>query len=106
VPWLDPSLSLRWGPYTKLDGAEQSAIVTATIAAKKNGIITTRMAVEKVARIFNVENVDAALTALEEEKAKNQATALAIANATKPKENPATEESAKDDPPPEPKNEE
>jgi hypothetical protein len=67
VPWLEPSLSLRWGPYAKLDGDEQSKIVTATIAAKDAGICTTRQAVEKVAPVFGTENVDAVLAALEKE---------------------------------------
>lgn len=76
MPWLEPSLSLRWGSYSKLDGDEQVKIVTATIQAKKEGICTTRQAVEKVAAIFGTENVDAVLEALEEEAADRAAKAL------------------------------
>lgn len=74
--WLEPSLSLRWGSYSKLDGDEQVKIVQATIQAKKEGICTTRQAVEKVAPIFGTENVDAVLQALEEEAADRAAKAL------------------------------
>ena len=76
MPWLEPSLSLRWGPYTKLDGDEQGIIVKATLVAKEGGIITTRMAVEKIAPFFGIENVDAAIEAIEEEKKKNAEEAL------------------------------
>ncbi len=77
MPWLDPSLSLRWGPYTKLDGDEQAKIVDATLKAKQGGIITTRMAVEKVGGIFGIENVDAALNALEQEQQATDAREIA-----------------------------
>jgi hypothetical protein len=89
VPWLDPSLSLRWGPYTKLDGDEQQKIVTAVVSAKKEGIITTRMALEKIAPIFGIENVDAALHTLEEEQQKRDQAevAKATAQATAEQEN-------------------
>lgn len=76
MPWLEPSLTLRWGPYLKLDGDEQQKIVEATIAAKKEGICTTRQAVEKVAGIFGTENVDAVLDALEKEAEDRAAKAL------------------------------
>lgn len=76
MPWLDPSLSLRWGTYTKLDGDEQQKIVAATVQAKDAGICTTRQAVEKVAPIFGTENVDAVMEALEEEADERAAKAL------------------------------
>lgn len=73
MPWLDPDISLRWGPYTRLDGDEQGKIVTMTVAAKQAGLITKRMAVEKFADagVFDVENVDATLKALDEEQAQD-----------------------------------
>jgi hypothetical protein len=76
MPWLKPSLALRWGSYTKLDGDEQGQIVDATIKAKDGGLITRRMAVEKIAPIFGIENVDAVIAALEKEDATNAAKAL------------------------------
>lgn len=76
MSWSDPSLSLRWGPYTKLDGQEQQLVVTAAISAKKAGLVTMRTAVEKIAGIFGIENVDAALVALETERDENAKRAL------------------------------
>jgi hypothetical protein len=83
VPWLKPSLSLRWGSYTKLDGDEQKQIVDATIQAHAAGLITLRMAVEKLAPVYGIENVDAVLEALKKEKKEKQQDALANAEAMK-----------------------
>jgi hypothetical protein len=52
------------------------------VDAKAAGIITTRMAVEKVARIFGVENVDAVLGDIEDEKAVADEKELAKTEAT------------------------
>lgn len=67
----DQHLSLRWGPYMKLDGDEQGKIVTAALACRKENEITRRMFVEKVAPIFGIENVDAAVDAIEKENEEN-----------------------------------
>lgn len=76
MPWLKPSLALRWGSYSKLDGDEQGQIVDATIKAKEGGLLTLRMALEKIAPIFGIENVDAVITALEKETADKEAAAI------------------------------
>lgn len=73
MPWLDPSLSLRWGAYSKLDADEQQKLVDLAVKAKDSGIATTRMAVEKVAGVFGIENVDAVMDAIEEEATKKAA---------------------------------
>jgi N-methylhydantoinase B/oxoprolinase/acetone carboxylase alpha subunit len=83
VPWLKPSLALRWGSYTKLDGDEQQQIVDATIKSHEAGLITLRMAVEKLAPIYGIENVDAVLEALKKEGEEKQKAALANAAAMK-----------------------
>lgn len=71
--WVDPSITLRWGPYSRPDGQEQGAIVKLTCDAKTAGLITTRMAIEKLSEsgVFEIDNVDAALKAIEEERAEN-----------------------------------
>lgn len=65
--WLAPFITLKWGAYSAPDPAEETAVVQATVAAKNAGIITKRIAVEKVKRIFQIENVDETLETLEEE---------------------------------------
>lgn len=65
----DQHLSLRWGKYTKPDGQEENQIITAALACRKEKEITRRMFIEKVAPIFGIENVDAALDAIEKELA-------------------------------------
>lgn len=71
MPWHDPSLSIRWGAYAKLDADEQQKLVSLAVQAKEKGIATTRMAVEKVAGVFGIENVASVLTAIEDEAKKN-----------------------------------
>ena len=82
MPWLDPVVSLRWGPYTRLDGDEQQAVVTLTRTAKDAGLITTRMAVEKLADagVFDIDNVDATLEALATERVEREQRAMAAAD--------------------------
>ena len=72
MPWVEPSITLRWGPYSKPDPEEQTAIVTLTQAALGGAggkaVITKRMAIEKIADIFGIEDIDAALDSLEQEQ--------------------------------------
>lgn len=81
MPWLEPSISLRWGPYTRLDGDEQKMVVDMTVAAKTAGLITTRMAIEKFADagVFDVDSIDAVLDALEEERDADDERAIKVA---------------------------
>lgn len=75
--WLSPSVQVQWGPYFRPDPAEQKQIVDMVIAALGasggTSLVTRRAAIQKVASIFGIDNVDAAIKALEkedEEKAK------------------------------------
>lgn len=64
-------LTLKWPRgYVQPDPADEQLVVTMAAAAKEAGLATRRMALEKVARIFGVENVDQAEAALEEESQK------------------------------------
>jgi hypothetical protein len=67
VPWLDPSLTLRWGPYQKLDAQDELQTVQMVAAAKLAGGITKRQMVEKLAPIFGTKDVDSVLEALDNE---------------------------------------
>lgn len=75
----DDELSLRlvWGDYDDPDPTEENQIVTATVTAHKEGVITDRMAMSKLAGVYDIENVDEAVDALRDEKADRQALALA-----------------------------
>lgn len=67
MPWLEPSLTLKWGPYIKLDSQDELQVVQMVAAAKTAGAITKRQMVEKLAPIFGTKDVSAVLEALEEE---------------------------------------
>lgn len=72
MPWIPPSLTLRWGPYSKPDADEQGKVVNAVVAAKNNGLATQQMALEKLkqAGVFEFESAAAVMAALEEEAKK------------------------------------
>ena len=65
--WQPPSLTLRWGEYFKPGAEDEKKIVEVAQSAHDSGLITLRSAVQKVARTFGIENVDAYLEGLEEE---------------------------------------
>src|SRR6187549_1549617 len=78
MPWNPPSLTLKWGPYTKPDPTEQKAVVE-TVQLALGGpagtpLITQRMGIEKLhqAGVFDVDNVDALLLQLEEQKVEKE----------------------------------
>lgn len=75
----DVSLRLVWGDYDNPDPDEEQKIVTTAVAAHQAGLITDRMAMAKLADIYDVENVDEAVKALQQEKQQRQADAMATA---------------------------
>jgi hypothetical protein len=75
MPWQSPSLTVKWGPYFAPDPDEQNKIVTMVQEAlggtAGTPLITLRAAVEKIAPIFGIENIDAAIEQLEKEREEN-----------------------------------
>jgi len=76
--WLAPSLTVKWGPYFRSDPAEQKATIEMAQAARGKGpglvgaqpLITRRQAIEIIAPVVGIENIDAAMEALEQEDAE------------------------------------
>lgn len=71
MAWQSPNLRVKWGTFSSPDPDEQQKIITMVVAALKGdgqAIITRRTALEKLAPIFGIENVNAALEALLEEQ--------------------------------------
>lgn len=75
--WQLPTLQIKWGPYFKPDVDEQQKLIKMVIEALDAGIpvITLRIAVQKLAPVFGIENVSAVLKELEEAAAKRRAEA-------------------------------
>lgn len=71
--WYAPTMVLKWGDYFKPDAADEQAIVTMAISAKDGGLITRETAVERVRRIFGIQNVDEYVETLEEEAEEHMA---------------------------------
>lgn len=72
--WQIPTLQVRWGDYFKADAAEQKIIVEMVLAALEAGvpILTVKVAIQKLAPIFGIENVTAFMETLEEERLARQ----------------------------------
>lgn len=69
-----PILSLRWvSGYVKADPEDETNVVTAATAALQGKVITRRMAVQKIAPIYGIKNVDQAVEELEKELDDNAA---------------------------------
>lgn len=69
--WFPPHLDLVWGPYFEPDPEEENLIITGAALAKEKGIITRQKAVERVASIFNIEDVAEFTEELEREAQEN-----------------------------------
>jgi hypothetical protein len=75
-----PMLFVRWpNGYLRPDPTDEQLTVATAAAAYAAGLITLRAALEKLAPIYGYEDIEQALASLEEERAKKQADALAIA---------------------------
>lgn len=73
--WTSPSLQVRWGPYFRPDVTEQKTLVDmvrAALSGEGGAIITRRHAVQKIASIFDIDNVDAVLDEIEKEDEKRR----------------------------------
>jgi hypothetical protein len=97
MPWQPPSLTVKWGPYQKPDGAEQAKImelVQAGLGANKGvRILTRELAIEKLrdAGVIETEDIEQLITELDEEQGeadeqarKNAKDLLVDASAVKP----------------------
>lgn len=68
--WQPPTVYTRWGDYYAPDPAEQQTIVNMVIAAleAKVPVLTVRAAVQKLAPIYGIENVEAFIEELMNER--------------------------------------
>lgn len=77
----DMSIRLAWGDYDDPDPDEQQKVVASTCQAYQAGLVTDRMAMARLQSVFDIDNVDEAVKALQDEKAERQQRALEIATA-------------------------
>lgn len=101
--WNGPTIHVKWPDWFKPDVTEQNTVVTMIVAALKAGVITKRIALEKIAPIFSIENVTAALEEIEAKDAENKAHEADLAHAAGNLLNgapPGKRNAAGQDPPP------
>ena len=72
--WQIPTLQVRWGSYFAPDPAEQKIIVEMVLKALEAGVplLTVKVAIQKLAPIFGIENVTAFIEELEAERQARQ----------------------------------
>ncbi len=84
MAWVSPAISVIYGSYFKPDPDEEKKIVELTqaaLAGAGGAIVPRHDAVRKIATIFGIDNVDAALVKIEEETAARQQQALEMQSA-------------------------
>lgn len=64
--------SFQWGPYFQPDADDDQKLVKVAADAKDKGVATLRMAVEKIAPVFGIEDVDATLAEIEKESEERE----------------------------------
>jgi len=69
--WSGPRLTLKWGKYYRPDAEDEQKTVTTT--TQSVGLTTLRTRVQKVAPIFEIEDVETYLASLEAENAEREA---------------------------------
>lgn len=67
----DPVIEVKWGNYFKPDPLEQQQILGMVVEAVTAGLITKKAAVEKIAPIFGIEDVESLLEELKKEADEN-----------------------------------
>lgn len=72
MSWQRPSITIKWGDYFPPDPAEQKQLVDLVNTAIGGAVplLTLRQAVEKIAPIFGIENIEAAVKLVEEDAKK------------------------------------
>ncbi len=74
MPWTAPSLSLRYGPYFKADIDDQKKVIEACRTAIGGGaaggepMVSRESILKLLAPIFGIDNVAAAMKALDKEQ--------------------------------------
>ena len=87
MAWQPPTITVKWGSFSKPDPAEEKAIVETVAIALGGGkqgykpTITLRQGLQKIAAIFGTENVESALKELEKEAEENAKRELDAAKA-------------------------
>lgn len=82
--WKQPSLSVIWPPFVRSSIAEEAQVVTLVATAKQAGVITSRMALEKLRPVFPFENLEAVAEQLDEEAKHRTDVEHMLAQAMKP----------------------
>lgn len=91
--WKQPSLSVVWPSFVRPNETEEQQIVSLVAQAKQSGLITARMALEKLRPVFHFENLETVVEQLEEETKHRTEVEHLLSQAMKPVDKEEDEES-------------
>jgi len=94
--WKPLSLSVVWPPFIRMNAQDENQLITGVVMAAQAGVVTRRMALEKLRQVFPFENIDAALEDLDEESKHKMGVEHMLAQAMKPETPPEDEEEEND----------
>lgn len=94
--WKPPSLSVVWPAFVSPSAQDEQQIISGVALAMQAGVITRRMALEKLRGVFPFENVDAVLEQLEGEAKQRTEVEHLLAQAMRPS-SPGEDEADEDE---------
>lgn len=78
--WFGPRLELQWGRYFPPSAEEENFIVTMCAEALTAGLMPLEIIIEKLRDVFTFSSAEEILEKIEQESAKKQADAIALAD--------------------------
>ena len=82
--WKPLSLSVVWPQFVGMNAQDENQIITGVVTATQAGVITRRMALEKLRQVFPFENIDAVIEDLDGESKHKMNVEHMLAQAMKP----------------------
>lgn len=95
--WKPPSLSVIWPSFVSPTPQDEQQIINGVSLAMQAGIVTRRMALEKLRDVFPFENIDVVLQQLDEETKHKTGVEHMLAQAMKPETLPPEDEEDEND---------
>lgn len=95
--WKPLSLSVVWPPFVRMNAQDENQLITGVVMAAQGGVVTRRMALEKLRQVFPFENIDAALEDLDEESKHKMGVEHMLAQAMKPETLPPEDDEDEND---------
>lgn len=95
--WKPLSLSVVWPQFIGMNTQDEHQLITGVVTATQAGVITRRMALEKLRQVFPFENIDAVIEDLDGESKHKMNVEHMLAQAMKPETMPPEDDEDEND---------